>query len=618
MSSDSSKKDTKKTLDFNSLELDPSVLKAVNDSGYTTPTEIQSMSIPYILSGRDMIGQAQTGTGKTAAFALPLLSNIETKQNNTQVLVLTPTRELAIQVAEAFKTYSKHLSKINVLPIYGGAPYTEQIRGLKKGAHVVVGTPGRVMDHIRKGSLKLNALNTLVLDEADEMLRMGFIDDVEWVLDQSPDSRQIALFSATMPTVIRRIAEKYLTQPEIVKVASKTMTASTIRQRFWRVFGLRKLEALTRILELEDHDAMLVFVNTKNMTLELADQLQARGFACEALNGDIPQSGRERIVERLKRGRLDVLIATDVVARGLDVERISHVVNYDAPRDDESYVHRIGRTGRAGRSGEAILFISRRETRLLRSIEKTTRQSLTEMEIPSVKKINALRISRYKKSILATIEKMQNHKDFEIFSNIINEINEEQEDIDLVSIAAALAHMANNNKSFLLNESEFKHLKEQKPFDARGDSGERSRRPDRGRGGDRKKKAPPGAKATPLKDMPDVAMQRFRVEVGYDHGVKPGNIVGAIANEAGLDSKMIGQIEIFDDYSVVDLPDGMPKEVFSDLQKAWVCQQQLKITNLSQSSGKGSARDKKFKAKKGKGRKTNNRAHHQSRQKSES
>ncbi len=618
MSSDSSKKDTKKIIDFNSLELDPSVLKAVNDSGYTTPTEIQAMSIPYILSGRDMIGQAQTGTGKTAAFALPLLSNIETKQNNTQVLVLTPTRELAIQVAEAFKTYSKHLSKINVLPIYGGAPYTEQIRGLKKGAHVVVGTPGRVMDHIRKGSLKLNALNTLVLDEADEMLRMGFIDDVEWVLDQSPDSRQIALFSATMPTVIRRIAEKYLTQPEIVKVASKTMTAPTIRQRFWRVFGLRKLEALTRILELEDHDAMLVFVNTKNMTLELADQLQARGFACEALNGDIPQSGRERIVERLKRGRLDVLIATDVVARGLDVERISHVVNFDAPRDDESYVHRIGRTGRAGRSGEAILFISRRETRLLRSIEKTTRQSLTEMEIPSVKKINALRISRYKKSILATIEKMQNHKDFEIFSNIINEINEEQEDIDLVSIAAALAHMANNNKSFLLNESEFKHLKEQKPFDARGDSGERSRRPDRGRGGDRKRKAPPGSKATPLKDMPDVAMQRFRVEVGYDHGVKPGNIVGAIANEAGLDSKMIGQIEICDDYSVVDLPDGMPKEVFSDLQKAWVCQQQLKITNLSQSSGKGSARDKKFKANKGKGRKTNNRAHHQSKQKSKS
>jgi len=469
------------------------------------------------------------------------------------------------------------------------------------------------MDHIRKKSLKLDNLNTLVLDEADEMLRMGFIEDVEWVLEQTPESRQIALFSATMPTVIQRIAEKYLCQPEIVKVASKTMTASTIRQRYWRVYGLRKLEALTRILELEDHDAMLVFVNTKNMTLELADQLQSRGFACEALNGDIPQSGRERIVERLKRGRLDVLIATDVVARGLDVERISHVVNFDAPRDNESYVHRIGRTGRAGRSGEAILFISRRETRLLRSIEKTTRQALTEMEIPSVKKINALRISRYKKSIISTIEKMQNHKDFETFSTIINDIHQEEENIDLVAIAAALAHMANNNKSFLLNESEFKHLKDQKPFDVRENSSDgRSRRPDRKKRGDKNKKLPPESAATPLKGMPDVDMHRYRVEVGYDHGVKPGNIVGAIANEAGLDSKMIGQIEIYDDYSVVDLPDGMPKEVFRDLQKAWVCQQQLKISSLSQSI----KTNKKYQAKKGKGRKNNNRAHHQRKQNS--
>ncbi|MCU7837231.1 MAG: DEAD/DEAH box helicase [gamma proteobacterium symbiont of Taylorina sp.] len=612
MSSSSAAKDNKKTVDFNSLELLPAVLKAVEDSGYTTPTEIQTMSIPHILSGKDMIGQAQTGTGKTAAFALPLLSNIQANNKNTQVLVLTPTRELAIQVAEAFQTYAKHLVKINVLPVYGGAPYSEQLRGLKKGAQIVVGTPGRVMDHIRKKSLKLDNLNTLVLDEADEMLRMGFIEDVEWVLEQSPESRQIALFSATMPTVIRRIAEKYLCQPEIVKVASKTMTASTIRQRYWRVYGLGKLEALTRILELEDHDAMLVFVNTKNMTLELADQLQARGFACEALNGDIPQSGRERIVERLKRGRLDVLIATDVVARGLDVERISHVVNFDAPRDNESYVHRIGRTGRAGRSGEAILFISRRETRLLRSIEKTTRQPLTEMEIPSVKKINTLRISRYKKSILSTIEKMQNHKDFQLFSDIINEIDQEEENIDLVAIAAALAHMANNKQSFLINESEFKHLKENKPFDVRGDSSEkRSRRPDRPKRGDRNKKSPPGAAAIPLKDMPDVSMQRYRVEVGYDHGVKPGNIVGAIANEAGLDSKMIGQIEIYDDYSVVDLPDGMPKEVFRDLQKAWVCQQQLKITSMSKAAGQAEKSNKKFNAKKGKGRKNNNRAHHQ-------
>jgi len=603
------------SLSFDSLELSAPILQAVNESGYTIPTEIQVQSIPHLLAGKDVIGQAQTGTGKTAAFALPILCNIELNLRKTQVLVLAPTRELAIQVAEAFQTYAKHLPKINIVPVYGGAPYSEQLRGLKKGAHIVVGTPGRVMDHIRKGSLNLSALQTLVLDEADEMLRMGFIDDVEWVLDQSPESRQIALFSATMPTVIRKIAQKYLVEPELVKVASKTMTAATIRQRYWRVYGASKLDAITRILELEDHDAMLVFVNTKNMTLELADQLQTRGFACEALNGDIPQNGRERIVERLKRGRLDVLIATDVVARGLDVQRISHVINYDAPRDNESYVHRIGRTGRAGREGDAILFVSRRETRLLKSIERTTKQPITEMEIPSVKKINELRVTRYKKTILSTIEKIQKSKDYSVFTGMINELHEE-EGADTVDIAAALAHMSNNNKSFLLNESEFKHLKDKRPF--KDDYDDRGSRPNsRRERGERKKKAPLGSKATPLKGMPDVPMKRFRVEVGYDHGVKPGNIVGAIANEAGLDSKMIGQIEIFDGYSVVDLPDGMPKDVFSDLQKAWVCQQQLKITAFSGDSGSNSSakgapfKDHKSRNKQGKGRKTNNRAHQQ-------
>ncbi len=607
-----------KPITFDSLELLPQILQAVNESGYTIPSDIQAMSIPHLLAGKDIIGQAQTGTGKTAAFALPILCNIELNLRKTQVLVLAPTRELAIQVAEAFQTYAKHLPKINIVPVYGGAPYSEQLRGLKKGAHIVVGTPGRVMDHIRKGSLNLGNLQTLVLDEADEMLRMGFIDDVEWVLDQSPDSRQIALFSATMPTVIRRIAQKYLVEPELVKVATKTVTAATIRQRYWRVYGASKLDALTRILELEDHDAMLVFVNTKNMTLELADQLQTRGFACEALNGDIPQNGRERIVERLKRGRLDVLIATDVVARGLDVQRISHVINFDAPRDNESYVHRIGRTGRAGREGDAILFISRRETRLLRSIERTTKQPITEMEIPSVKKINELRVARYKKTILSTIEKLQNSKDYGVFTKLISELNEE-DDVNFIDIAAALAHMSNNNKSFLLNESEFKHLKDKRPF--KDDYDERNERPNSRRDrGERKKKAPMGGKATALKGMPDVQMKRFRVEVGYDHGVKPGNIVGAIANEAGLDSKMIGQIEIYDGYSVVDLPDGMPKEVFSDLQKAWVCQQQLKITAFAGESDGGNAsfKGKKTRSnavrKQGKGRKTNNRAHQQRKQ----
>ncbi len=598
------------SLSFASLDLTPAILQAVTESGYTSPSEIQAQSIPHLLAGKDIIGQAQTGTGKTAAFALPILCNIEVSLKRTQVLVLAPTRELAIQVAEAFQTYAKHLPKINIVPVYGGAPYSEQLRGLKKGAHIVVGTPGRVMDHIRKRSLNLGNLQTLVLDEADEMLRMGFIDDVEWVLEQTPDSRQIALFSATMPTVIRRIAQKYLVEPEMIKVVTKTVTAATIRQRFWRVYGASKLDALTRILELEDHDAMLVFVNTKNMTLELADQLQTRGFACEALNGDIPQNSRERIVERLKRGRLDVLIATDVVARGLDVQRISHVVNYDAPRDNESYVHRIGRTGRAGRSGEAILFVSRRETRLLKSIERTTKQVITEMEIPSVKRINELRIGRYKKTILSTIEKLKNSKDYAVFSQLINELNE-AEQVEMVDIAAALAHMSNNNKSFLLNESEFKHLKDKKKFDDSFE--ERSSRKQRG---ERKKKPLLATKATPLKDMPDVQMKRYRVEVGYDHGVKPGNIVGAIANEAGLDSKMIGQIEIFDGYSVVDLPDGMPKDVFHDLQKAWVCQQQLKITAFSGASGGVQEKaGKAFKSNSGKGRKTNNRAHQQRKRK---
>ncbi len=594
---------------FDSLELLPEVLQAVNESGYTTPTEIQVQSIPHLLAGKDIIGQAQTGTGKTAAFALPLLSSINPAQKHTQILVLAPTRELAIQVAESFQTYSKNLPKIKVLPVYGGAAYSEQLRGLKKGAQIVVGTPGRVMDHIRKGSLKLDNLQTLVLDEADEMLRMGFIEDVEWILEQTPEARQIALFSATMPTVIQRIAQKHLIEPELIKVKSKTMTASTIRQRFWRVFGLNKMDALTRILELEDHDAMLVFVNTKNMALELAEQLQARGFACEALNGDIPQSGRERIVERLKRGRLDVLIATDVVARGLDVDRISHVINYDAPRDNESYVHRIGRTGRAGRSGEAVLFVSRRENRLLRSIEKTTRQPIVEMEIPSVKKINELRISRYKKTVLATIEKLKDNKDYEIFSKIISELHAE-EGVEILDIAAALAHMSNRNKQFLLNESEFKHLKDKRPFDEDDRGSRRDKRSGRkdGKRDNRRKKELSSTRAIPLKGMPDVDMERFRVEVGYDHGVKPGNIVGAIANEAGLDSKMIGQIEIFDDYSVVDLPSGMPKDVYQDLKKAWVCQQQLKITSLSNAT----ADVRSFKPKKGKGRKTNKRAHQQS------
>jgi ATP-dependent RNA helicase DeaD len=590
-----------KAITFESLELLEPVLRAVEESGYTTPTGIQVQSIPHLLTGKDIIGQAQTGTGKTAAFALPLLCNISPGRKEPQILVLAPTRELAIQVAESFKNYSRYMSKINVVPVYGGASYTDQLRGLKKGAQVVVGTPGRVMDHIRRGSLKLEALQTIVLDEADEMLRMGFIEDVEWVLEQSPETRQVALFSATMPAAIKKIAQTYLVEPELVKVASKTVTATTIHQRYWRVFGLNKLDALSRILELGDHDAMLVFVNTKNATVELSEQLQSRGIACEALNGDIPQAGRERIVERLKRGRLDVLIATDVVARGLDVERITHVVNYDAPRDTESYVHRIGRTGRAGRSGEAILFVSRRENRLLRAIEKATKQPLTEMEIPSVQEVNALRIERYKKTVLTTIEKIKNSADFGVYTDIINALQQEHE-LDTITIAAALAHMSNHNKAMLLNEKEFKHLENDE------------RHPSEKKDFKRKKKIL-DTKPLPLKGMPEVDMERYRIEVGYEHGVKPGNIVGAIANEAGLDSKLIGQIEIFDHYSVVDLPTGMPKDIFQDLQKTRVCQQPLKISTLAQSKKTNNTNEKSLKGKKGKGRKTHDRAHHQRKRK---
>ncbi|MEE9355837.1 MAG: DEAD/DEAH box helicase, partial [Methylococcaceae bacterium] len=388
---------------FNQLALDKSLLKALEDVGYETPSPIQAETIPLLLEGRDIIGQAQTGTGKTAAFALPILSNLDLKQKDPQVLVLAPTRELAIQVAEAFQKYARHLKGFHVLPIYGGQEYGGQIRSLKRGVHVVVGTPGRVMDHMRKGTLKLNNLSTLVLDEADEMLRMGFIDDVEWVLEQIPDERQIALFSATMPQQIRRIATKYLKNPEQITIKVKTATAETIRQRFCIVNGMHnKLEALTRILEAENFEAMLIFVRTKTATVELAEKLEARGYAAAPLNGDIAQNQRERTVNRLKKGQLDLVVATDVAARGLDVERVSHVINFDIPHDTESYVHRIGRTGRAGREGDAILFVAPREKRMLATIERATKKKIDQMEMPSTDIINDKRIIQFKQRITDT------------------------------------------------------------------------------------------------------------------------------------------------------------------------------------------------------------------------
>ena len=553
---------------FNELALKKQLLKALDEVGYETPSPIQAQTIPLLLEGRDIIGQAQTGTGKTAAFALPILSNLDLKQKEPQVLVLAPTRELAIQVAEAFQKYARHLKGFHVLPVYGGQDYRGQIHALKRGVHVIVGTPGRVMDHMRRGTLKLNKLRALVLDEADEMLRMGFIDDVEWVLEQTPDDRQIALFSATMPQQVRRIASKHLNNPAQVTIKLKTTTAETIRQRFWPVSGVHKLDALTRILEAETFDAILIFVRTKTSTLELAEKLAARGYDAAALNGDIPQKQRERTIQQLKNSKLDILVATDVAARGLDVQRISHVINYDIPYDTEAYVHRIGRTGRAGRKGDAILFVAPRERRMLSAIEKATRQKIDLMELPSTELINDKRIANFKQRITDTLA----NEDLGLFTSLIEQYQQEH-NIPANEIAAALARLSQGDTPLLLQNKPQRKTKD----DKFRDSGDRPPRRNQARG---KPDARTGRRDSP----PEEGMERFRLEVGHNHNIKPGNIVGAIANEAGVDSQYIGRINIFDDYSLVDLPKGMPKGAFNNLRKAWVGGQLLKISRFDGNS----------------------------------
>lgn len=453
-------------LPFSDLGLSREVLQALDDVGYETPSPIQAKMIPYVLQGRDVLGQAQTGTGKTAAFALPILSRLDLNQKKPQVLVLAPTRELAIQVAEAFQSYASRIKGFRVLPIYGGQEYGGQIRQLKRGVHVVVGTPGRVMDHMRKGTLDLCELKTLVLDEADEMLRMGFIDDVEWVLEQIPEKRQIALFSATMPPAIHRIAKRFLNNPKEIAIKVRTTTASTIRQRYWIVSGLHKLDALTRILEAESFDAIIIFVRTKTETIELAEKLNARGYAVTALNGDIPQKQRERTIEQLKNRKLDIVVATDVAARGLDVQRISHVINYDIPHDTESYVHRIGRTGRAGRSGEAILFVAPREQRMLRTIERSTKHKIEAMQLPSVEQINNKRIARFMEKITTTLT----NDDLDLYIRLVSQYQTEH-DVAIEDIAAALALMAQGDKSLLLKQHKQEH---NKPLHRQKDKSERS------------------------------------------------------------------------------------------------------------------------------------------------
>ncbi|MFT7672595.1 MAG: ATP-dependent RNA helicase DeaD [Gammaproteobacteria bacterium] len=567
---------------FAEMALLPQLLKSLIQIGYEQPSPIQALTIPLLLEGRDVLGQAQTGTGKTAAFALPLLSNLDLKQKDPQVLVLAPTRELALQVAEAFKTYAANLKGFHVLPVYGGQEYSTQIRALDRGVHVIVGTPGRVMDHMRRGTIKLGGLKTLVLDEADEMLRMGFIDDVEWVLEKIPSTRQIALFSATMPNEIRRIATRYLNNPEQVTIKVKTTTAETIRQRYWPVAGTHKLDALTRILEAEPFDGMLVFVRTKTSTLEVAEKLEARGFRAMALNGDIAQNSRERIVSQLKSGKLDILVATDVAARGLDVERISHVINYDIPYDTESYVHRIGRTGRAGRTGDAILFVAQREKRMLQAIEKATRQPIALMELPSTDLVNNRRIEKFKQRITDVL----GEKDISLFRGLVEQYQQEN-DIDTLDIAAALAKLLQGDAPFLLTARP-----SPAPGRDREDRQGRGERKERSRGGERQERS--RGKSSDHEVEP--GKQRYRLDVGHEHQVKPGNIVGAIANEADMDSQHIGRINIFDDHSHVDLPEGMPPELLKLLKQVKVAGQSLNITAIGSEPSDASEPVRKRKA----------------------
>lgn len=585
---------------FASLGLPFAILRVLEELGYEAPSPIQAQSIPSLLEGRDVLGMAQTGTGKTAAFSLPLLARTQVESRATQVLCLAPTRELAQQVAEAVQTYSKYMSGLDVCAIYGGTSYGNQIRDLKRGAQWVVGTPGRVMDHIRKGTLKLDEIRAIVLDEADEMLRMGFIDDVNWILEQTPKDRQAALFSATMPKEIQRVAEEHLNDPIQVKIKTKTTTNANITQRYWFVGGTNKNDGLLRICETEDFDAMMVFVRTKQATEEVADFMQANGFKCAPLNGDIPQALREKAVEKLKNGQLDIIVATDVAARGLDVERISHVINYDIPTDTESYVHRIGRTGRAGRTGDAIVFVRGREKRLLRDIEKATHQSIEEMALPSAKQVNEKRKERFQGRIIDALHSEKN----KLYREMIEQVLASQP-VDALDIAAALAALLQGKKPLFIDEKQDARQQERnkRDRDERGERGdryerrnkrdrnERGERSERGERGerperDRGPKAAPDGRAKSLKGRPDVEMVRYQVSVGYDDGLRPGNLVGAIANEAELDSEYIGHIEILDSYAVVDLPEGMPKPVMQKLQKARVCGRPLEIRPYSEAEAK--------------------------------
>ena len=547
-----------KEIQFTDLSLVPNIQATIQKLGYENPSPIQTEIIPHMLEGRDVIGQAQTGTGKTAAFALPILCQIDMSKKSPQVLVLTPTRELAIQVAGSFEKYASKMKGFRVAAIYGGQDYEIQLRQIRRGIQVIVGTPGRTIDHIQRGTLNVSEIDCFVLDEADEMLNMGFIEDVQTILDRTPVHRQIALFSATMPAAIRAIAQNYLRDPVEVHIKAKTATVAAVRQRCLIVHGRDKQDALVRILESEETDGVIVFAKTRGSTLRIAEDLAHRGYSSAALNGDMAQNQRERTVGLLKKGRLDVLVATDIAARGLDVQRISHVINYDMPHDSEAYIHRIGRTGRAGREGEAILFAARSERGKLRMIERATSQPIEIMQLPSIDKINLLRVAKFKQKITNQIEISDNT----FFKNLIQEYQLETGK-NIEEIASALAQLAQGNESLLMKDRPAKSSE----FDRRR---ERSKR-DRSGPGQRQ-----SSSKRPI-TAPESGMERFKLQVGHKHGVRPGNIVGAIANEAGVDSSSIGRIYIFDRHSTVDLPTGMPEDVLKKLQHAWVAGTKLMI-----------------------------------------
>jgi ATP-dependent RNA helicase DeaD len=549
----------------------PEVLAALDAIGYSEPSPIQQAAIPELLLGRDLVGQAQTGTGKTAAFALPVLARIDPSQRKPQVLVLAPTRELALQVAAAFNSYAAQLPSVRTVAVYGGADFRDQIHQLKRGAQIVVGTPGRVMDHMRQGTLDLSELRTLVLDEADEMLRMGFIDDVEWVLEQLPEQRQVVLFSATMPAEIRRISQQYLSSPAEITIRTKAADAGRIRQRYLVVQGPHKLPALERVLESEGGEGVIIFARTKAITLTVAESLEAHGYDVAVLNGDVPQAQRERTIERLKSGQVDVLVATDVAARGLDVDRIGLVINYDIPFDSEAYVHRIGRTGRAGRSGEAILFLTPRERRFLGGLERAVGKPIEPMDVPSNATINQHRLDRLRQRLTAAHQQSGcSAEERALLSEILQRVAQEQ-GCDPGALALAALELGLAGKPLLQQgNDDFSQVRANGPGRDRGDRdrGDRDREP---------RRRIPGRSERPVGE-PEADMERFRVELGWRDRIKPGNLVGAIANETGLNGRSIGRIQIFDTHSVLDLPKGMPEEVFQSLRQLRVLNKPLQIS----------------------------------------